>query len=71
MSRGLVQAKVALVTGAGSGIGRATAALLAREGASVLVADLHESAAQAVAVEIVSGGGKAEPLRLDVAEEAA
>jgi NAD(P)-dependent dehydrogenase (short-subunit alcohol dehydrogenase family) len=71
MPRGRVQDKVALVTGAGSGIGRATAALLAREGATALVADLNEPAARAVAAEITSGGGKAEPLRLDVADEAA
>jgi NAD(P)-dependent dehydrogenase (short-subunit alcohol dehydrogenase family) len=70
MSHGRVQDKVALVTGAGSGIGRATAILLAREGATDLVADINESAAQAVAAEIISAGGKAESLRLDVADEA-
>src|SRR5262249_6303101 len=70
MSHGRVQGKVALVTGAGSGIGRATAALLAREGATVVVADLDEPAAQAVAAEVASAGGKAEPLRLDVTDEA-
>jgi 3(or 17)beta-hydroxysteroid dehydrogenase len=71
MSRGKVQGKLALVTGAGSGIGRATAILLAREGATVVAADLNEPAAQAVAAEIASVGGKAEPLRLDVTDEAA
>jgi 3(or 17)beta-hydroxysteroid dehydrogenase len=71
MSQGRVQDKVALVTGAGSGIGRATAALMAREGAIALVADLNEQAAHAVAAEITSHGGKAEPLLLDVADEAA
>jgi NAD(P)-dependent dehydrogenase (short-subunit alcohol dehydrogenase family) len=70
MNRGCVHEKVALVTGAGSGIGRATAALLAREGATLVVADVNEPAAQAVAAEIVSAGGKAESLRLDVTEEA-
>jgi NAD(P)-dependent dehydrogenase (short-subunit alcohol dehydrogenase family) len=65
-----VQDKVALVTGAGSGIGRATVILLAREGATVVVADLNEPAAQAVAAEIISAGGKAEPVRLDVTDEA-
>ena len=71
MSQGRVRGKVALVTGAGSGIGRAAATLLAREGATVLAADLNEQAARAVAAEITSAGGRAEPLPLDVADEAA
>jgi NAD(P)-dependent dehydrogenase (short-subunit alcohol dehydrogenase family) len=66
-----VSGKVALVTGAGSGIGRATATLLAAEGATVLVADIDEKAAQAVAAEVTSAGGKAEALLLDVSDEAA
>jgi 3-hydroxybutyrate dehydrogenase len=71
MSQGRVHGKVALITGAGSGIGRAAANLLAREGATVLVADINEIAAEAVAAEITSLGGKAEPLPLDVTDEAA
>jgi 3(or 17)beta-hydroxysteroid dehydrogenase len=71
MSQGRVHGKVALVTGAGSGIGRAAATLLAREGAAVLVSDIDEDAAQAVAAGITSAGGKAEPLPLDVSDEAA
>jgi NAD(P)-dependent dehydrogenase (short-subunit alcohol dehydrogenase family) len=71
MSQGRVHDKVALVTGAGSGIGRAAATLLAREGATVLVADIDATAAQAMATEIASGGGRAEPLALDVSDEAA
>lgn len=70
-SGGRVRDKVALVTGAGSGIGRAAAALLAREGATALVADVNEPAARAVAAEIVAAGGRAEPLPLDVSDEAA
>jgi NAD(P)-dependent dehydrogenase (short-subunit alcohol dehydrogenase family) len=66
-----VQDKVALVTGAGSGIGRATAILLSKEGATVLVADINEQAAQAVVGDITDGGGKAEPLAMDVADEGA
>jgi NAD(P)-dependent dehydrogenase (short-subunit alcohol dehydrogenase family) len=66
-----LSSRVALVTGAGSGIGRATAVLLAREGALVMVADINEEAARAVADEIVGGGGSAEPLTLDVTDEAA
>jgi NAD(P)-dependent dehydrogenase (short-subunit alcohol dehydrogenase family) len=71
MNRGRVQDRVALVTGAGSGIGRATAILLASEGATVLVADIDEQAAGAVAEEIRAAGGKADPLALDVTDEAA
>ncbi len=56
---------VALVTGAGSGIGRATAELLAAQGAQVVVADINGDAADAVASEI---GGAA--VRVDVSEEA-
>jgi NAD(P)-dependent dehydrogenase (short-subunit alcohol dehydrogenase family) len=71
MSQGRVHNKVALVTGAGSGIGQAAATLLAREGAAVLVADIDDKVARAVAAEVAAGGGKAEPLPLDVSDEAA
>lgn len=53
------EGKTALLTGAASGIGRATAIKLASEGAAVVVADLHEQAAQAVVAEITGAGGKA------------
>ncbi len=67
---GRVQDKVALVTGAGQGIGRATALLLAREGAAVAVADVNAEAAEAVAGEIRAGGGRARAWRADVSVEA-
>ncbi len=60
--------RVALVTGAGSGIGRATALLLAREGAALVVTDLDEAAARATAAAIAAEGGRAAPLRADAAQ---
>jgi NAD(P)-dependent dehydrogenase (short-subunit alcohol dehydrogenase family) len=59
-----------LVTGAGSGIGRATALLLAQEGATVVVSDINLRAAESVASEIHQKSGKAEAASLDVADEA-
>lgn len=68
---GRVDNKVAIVTGAASGIGRATALLLAREGAAVVVADLNAAGAEVVAGEIVSAGGKAVAQPVDISDEAA
>jgi len=58
--------KVAIVTGAGRGIGRAIAALLSAEGASVLVADIDESTAAATAQALRETGGQADHYRVDV-----
>ncbi|MFS8197778.1 SDR family NAD(P)-dependent oxidoreductase [Streptomyces sp. CWNU-52B] len=60
-----------LITGAGQGIGEATARRLAAEGASVLVTDRDLARAERVAVEIREGGGTAEPYACDVADRTA
>lgn len=66
----MVQGKVIIVTGAGSGIGRTTAEMLAAAGAKVVVADLDMASASAVADAIVADGHDARPVRVDVADEA-
>jgi NAD(P)-dependent dehydrogenase (short-subunit alcohol dehydrogenase family) len=60
--------KFAVITGAGSGIGRATAIRFAQEGASIIVSDKIASRAQAVAAEIVAAGNVAYPFAADVAK---
>jgi NAD(P)-dependent dehydrogenase (short-subunit alcohol dehydrogenase family) len=62
--------KVAVVTGAGQGIGEAYARALAAEGASVVVAEINEEQGQRVADEIGAGGGQAVFVRTDVSSEA-
>lgn len=64
-----LEGKVAIVTGGGGGIGGATARALAREGASVLVVDVNEDAAESVAGEIQSAGGAAACFRADLSQE--
>jgi NAD(P)-dependent dehydrogenase (short-subunit alcohol dehydrogenase family) len=61
--------KIALVTGAGSGIGKEIALLYAAQGATVIVADIRQEAAAAVVEEIAAGDGRAHVLQLDVANE--
>jgi NAD(P)-dependent dehydrogenase (short-subunit alcohol dehydrogenase family) len=63
-----LRGKTALVTGAGRGIGRATALLFAQEGASVVAADLSQAEAEATVAEITSASGKAVALSADLSD---
>jgi len=65
---GKLAGKTAVVTGAGSGIGRAAAVLFAREGAAVAVVDLNAEAAKDTAGEIAASGGSALPVVANVAD---
>jgi NAD(P)-dependent dehydrogenase (short-subunit alcohol dehydrogenase family) len=67
----LLQGRVAFLTGAGSGIGRAGAMALAGQGAEVVVTDLDGMRAEAVAADIRATGGLAEAMALDAADPAA
>ena len=64
-----VAGKIALITGAASGLGAASARLLAREGASVVLTDLNEVAGHAVVRDIEAEGGSAIYVDLDVTSE--
>jgi NAD(P)-dependent dehydrogenase (short-subunit alcohol dehydrogenase family) len=61
--------KVAIVTGAAHGMGESEALIFAREGATVVVADLDQAAGEQVAAKITGNGGTARFARLDVADE--
>jgi len=63
-----LQGKVALITGAGSGIGRETALLFAREGAAIVVADVNAAAGEKTAGEIAKAGGRAHAVKADVSK---
>jgi NAD(P)-dependent dehydrogenase (short-subunit alcohol dehydrogenase family) len=67
---GRLDGKVCVITGAGSGIGEASARLFAREGGRVVVADIDLAAAQATADEISKAGGDAVAEQVDVTDEA-
>ncbi len=66
-----LQGKVALVTGAASGIGKECAITMAKQGAAIVIADLNLAASEAVAQEIINAGGRAIAVVMDVTSEEA
>ena len=70
MAAGKLEGKVAIVTGAGNGIGRAIARCFAEVGASVCCADIDETAARATADQIEAAAGRAFGLRTEVSQSA-
>jgi len=66
-----LQNKTAVITGAGSGIGRAVANVFARQGAVVHLLDINEEALHAAGMEIEKGGGESATHRLDVTDQRA
>jgi NAD(P)-dependent dehydrogenase (short-subunit alcohol dehydrogenase family) len=67
---GKIQGKVAVITGAASGMGRATALRFAREGASVVLTDLNSQGGETAVAECAAAGGQAVFQRTDVSSEA-
>ncbi len=65
-----IDGKVAIITGAGSGIGRATAQRLASEGAAIVVADVNEAGSAETVAAIEKAGGRAAAVRVDVTRSA-
>jgi 3-oxoacyl-[acyl-carrier protein] reductase len=66
----LLKDKVAIVTGAGRGLGKAFALRFAAEGARLLLPDISPERAEVVAAEIKAGGGQAHAMKTDISEEA-
>ena len=69
MVEGMLSGKIALITGAASGIGQAAASVFVTHGASVVLADIQEEAGEATAQRIREAGGDAHFLRTDVTNE--
>lgn len=67
----ILKDRIAVVTGAGSGIGRAGAMIMGREGAVVVIADRDQAAGEATASNIRAVGGQAEAIATDVADDGA
>ncbi|MDB5761047.1 MAG: putative short-chain dehydrogenase/reductase [Herminiimonas sp.] len=68
--KGRLEGRVAIVTGGGHGIGKAYATRLASEGAKIVIAEIDEKAAQAVAQELTAAGYEALGMRTDVSDPA-
>lgn len=68
---GLIAGKVAVITGAGSGVGRAASLLFAEHGAKVVSVDIDLSAVEETVAQVTAAGGTARAVRADVADEAA
>jgi len=66
----ILKDRIAIVTGAGSGIGRASSRILAREGATVVVSDIDAGRSQETAELITAAGGQAKTIIADVADDA-
>ena len=65
-----LKGKIALVTGAAQGIGKAVAVALAKEGADIIVSDIMEDVAEKTAKEIAETGVRAKALKMNVADPA-
>jgi NAD(P)-dependent dehydrogenase (short-subunit alcohol dehydrogenase family) len=66
----ILKDRIAIITGAGSGIGQAGASIMAREGAVVIASDLRQSAADETVAMIIAQGGRAEAVAADVSNDA-